>query len=155
MHPILEQLARGEVTDFVGLPAGARVADLIPDFSPESEPWGQATLGREHRTARFMVRESVTGHRVRLWFDSEYRLLLVDFNYPGLMIPPTELVEGLGEPEAELVGEDDLLSNLRERVFASRGLSLISDADDRFVVRIVAFAPTTADDYVQRIRVNP
>ena len=155
MRPILERLARGEVTDFEGLPAGVRVADMIADFSPEGEAWGQATLGREHRTARFIVRESFTGRRLRLWFDPEYRVLLVDFDYPGLTVRPVELVERLGEPEAELVGEDDLLSRLRERVFARRGLSLISDPDDRFVVRIVAFPPTTADDYVRRIRVNP
>ncbi len=155
MRPILEQLARGEVTDFEGLPAGARVSDLLADFSPESEPWGEATLGREHRTARFIVRDSVTGHRLRAWFDPEYRLLSVDFDYPGLTVLPAELAGRLGEPEAELVAKDDLFSNLRERVFAKRGLSLISDAEDRFVVRIVAFPPTTADDYVRRIRVNP
>ena len=155
MRPILERLAQGEVADFEGLPAGVRVADMIADFSPESDGWGQATLGREHRTARFIGRESFTGRRLRVWFDPEYRVLLVDFDYPGLTIPPAELVEGLGDPEAELVGEDDLLSRLRERVFARRGLSLISDPEDRFVVRIVAFTPTTADDYVRRIRVNP
>lgn len=154
MHPILERLARGGVADFQGLPAGARVADLLADFS-ESEPWGQATLGREHHTARFIVRESVTGLRLRAWFDPEYRLLSVHFDYPGLTVPPAELVGQLGDPEAELVAEDDLLSNLRERVFARRGLSLISDEGDKFVVRIVAFTPTTADDYVRRIRVNP
>jgi hypothetical protein len=155
MRPILERLALGEVADFEGLAAGVRVADLIADFSPEGEPWGQATLGREHRTARFLVRESVTGRRLRVWFDPEYRVLSVDFDYPGLTVRPAELVGRLGEPEAELAGEDELFPRLRERVYARRGLSLISDPDDRFLVRIVAFPATTADDYARQIRVNP
>lgn len=152
---MLERLARGEVADFGGLPAGARVADVIEDFSPEGEPWGEATLGREHRTARFVVRERVNGRRLRVWFDPEWRVLSVDFDYPGLTVLPTELVGRLGEPEAELAAEDELFPRLRERVYARRGLSLISDVEDRFVVRIVAFAPTTADDYARRLRVNP
>jgi hypothetical protein len=55
MRPILERLALGEIADFEGLPAGVRVADMIAAFSPVSDGW------------------------VRLWFDPEYRVLLVDF----------------------------------------------------------------------------
>ena len=128
---------------------------MVADFSSDSEPWGQATLGREHHTGRFIVRQSVTGHRLRVWFDADYGVLSVDFDYPGLNLAPAELVDRLGEPEAELVAEDDLFSGLKERVFAQRGLSLISDPNDSFLVRIVAFPPTTAHDYEQRIRVNP
>lgn len=155
MRAILEQLARGDVADFEGLPAGVRVAELIPDFSPESEPWGQATMGRQHRTARFISRKSVTDHQLRVWFDAEYGVLSVDFDYPGLDLAPAELVERLGEPDAELPAADELFSRLRERVFATRGLSLISDYNDSFLVRIIAFPPTTLDDYIQRIRLNP
>jgi hypothetical protein len=154
MSALLEQLARGEVAHFEGLPRGARVADLIADFSAD-EPWGQATLGREHRTARFIIRPSATGHSLRVWFDEESHVLSVDFDYPGLTLDPAELLEALGEPEAEMVAEDEMFSHLRERVFAGRGLSLISDPSDSFLVQIVAFSPTTADDYVQRIRINP
>jgi hypothetical protein len=154
MSSILDNLARGHLAGFNGIPEGTLVRELIPDFTPE-QPWGEATLGREHRRARFIVADSATGRRLRVWYDLDCRVLLVDFEYPGLIESPEELLKGFGDPDSVLDSSDDLFPHLKERVYASRGLSLISDPDDNFIIRLIAFAPTTARFYIDRLRVNP
>ena len=152
---MLDKLARGEVLEFAGIPSGTRVSDLFPGFSIDTDPWGQATLGSQHQKARFIVRKSVTEHELRVWFDESGLVLLVDFDYPGLEISPRDLFEDLGRADAVLDARDDILAHLNETVFGSRGLSFICDPDERFLVRIIAFSPTTAENYLKRLRVNP
>jgi len=154
MSSILDNIARGHLAGFNGIPEGTLVQELIPDFTAD-RPWGEATLGREHHRARFVVGDSATGRRFRVWFDSDHRVLLVDFEYPGLTESPDEMLKGFGEPDAVLDSSDDLFAHLKERVYANHGLSVMSDPDDNFIVRLIAFSPATARFYIDRLRVNP
>ena len=105
MSSILDNIARGHLAGFNGIPEGTLVQELIPDFTAD-RPWGEATLGREHHRARFVVGDSATGRRFRVWFDSDHRVLLVDFEYPGLTESPDEMLKGFGEPDAVLDSSD-------------------------------------------------
>src|SRR5215467_2002895 len=107
MSAILDNLARGYLGGFKGIPEGTLVGELIPDFTPD-QPWGEATLGSDYHRARFIVGNSVTGRRFRVWHDLDFRVLLVDFEYPGLTETPEELLEDFADPDAVLDASDDL-----------------------------------------------
>jgi hypothetical protein len=148
-----EAFDRAELEAFDGLPAELTLDELAAVLPIDSEVLGRGFLGTERRYASWVGAESqryLSGMRV--WHD-EGRVLVLEGRDPVDARGRPLTAPDLGEPDAVL---DALLGRVRvpggELVHGSRGLALRVNPEDGLLLVALAFAPASADQYLQRLR---
>src|ERR1044071_6015722 len=132
----------GDLSSGAGLPDGCLLADTDAAFGDKhSDGPGRRGTFREYRIAQ-------QEHTVRV-FHNRDRVSLVDLGYPKLRQRPDALLAALGKPSAELVAH----MGWQESVYLDRGLTIAitEDGKRKQVSHLFAYAPTTMDDYVDRL----
>lgn len=132
----------GDLASGAGLPEGCLLADTDAAFGDKhSDGRGRRGTFREYR-----VREQE--HTVRV-FHQRDRVSLVDLGYPKLRQRPDALLAALGKPSAELVAH----MGWQESVYLDRGITIAitEDGKTKQVSHLFVYAPTTMDDYVNRL----
>lgn len=147
-------VATADVQGFTGLPPGLVLADLggLLAFDPSDRHPGEAGNPRAGRDWVPAATTTYTGG-LRLWLDEVDRVVLVEGVHP---------VDGDGEPlRAPDLGEpaavfDAVLGPFpvpqAERVYAEQGLAVQVYAETGVLVGVLAFAPTTTEDYHARLQ---
>jgi hypothetical protein len=149
---LLRSFAAADASDWPGLPAGLALAD-VGEVLALSEVTGNGALGDARRPAAWVAAASrVYRGGLRVWHEHGAVVLLEGrdpFDEAGQPLVAPEA----GEPEALL---ETSLGRLRladgERVYASRGLALRVNPANGVLLGVLAFVPTTADDYRERLR---
>ena len=153
MRAELRCFAAADAACWPGLPAGLALEDVAAVLPLAEDVRGEGVLGQERRPAAWVGAESSTYEGgVRVWHEGGRVLVLegrdpVDEDGAPLAAPD------LGRPEARL---DTVLGPLvlpgGERVYAARGLALRVNPENGLLLGVLAFAPTTAQDYRARLR---
>jgi len=149
----LRAFAAADARAWPGMPAGLALGDVAAVLPLAEDVWGEGVLGEERRRAAWVGAESsVYEGGVRVWHESELVLVLegrdpVDADGEPLVAPD------VGRPDALL---DTVLGRLvlpgGERVYAARGLALRVNPENCLLLGVLAFAPTTPEDYSARLR---
>jgi hypothetical protein len=143
-----EAFDRADLAAFDGLPADLTLDQLATVLPVDREVVGRGFLGRERRYASWAGAES-RGYSggVRVWHE-DGRVLVLEGRDPVDAAAPD-----LGEPDALL---DAMLGRVRlaggERVYARRGLALRVNPENGLLLGALAFAPTDAEAYAERLR---
>lgn len=144
-------LAR-DLQDWRGLPDGVTLEDL-EQFLPVDRAFdGVAPLGERFRRAEW-VAGLADGFPdgVRVWVRGG-RVVALDAQRMDVD-EVAGLLSQLGEPEARL---DAFLGPMPaprgEWVYPERGVTLFVAGEGAFVDRVVVYAPTTLDEYLQHLR---
>lgn len=149
----LRLLMAADLADWRGLPAGLPLAEVGAILPVEEGPIGTDVLGEDKRPVAWSAVESdVYEGGLRLWHEHGLALLLEGRDPVDPTGKPLRAPE-LGEPELAL---DTVLGRLHlpggERVFAARGLALRVNPENGLLLGVLAFAPTTVEDYRARLR---
>jgi hypothetical protein len=149
---LLFRLAAAQLGDWTGLPAGLTIADVGAVLALDDEVRGSGLLGEDRQSAEWVAAESALyDGGVRVWHDGG-DVLLVEAHHPLVDGAPVA-APSLGEPDVALnatLGHLNLEGG--ELVYASRGLSLRVNPVNGVLLAVLAFAPTTAEDYRARLR---
>jgi hypothetical protein len=149
----LRALASVDLEGWAGLPPELTLDDAAAELAIVADVTGLARLGAEGIEVEWVAAESnVFAGGLRLYV-AKRSVLLVEGADPvtstGDAVPAPEL----GEPEIVL---DALVGALGlegvEHVHAERGLAVRVGPNGDGLRAVLGFAPTTADDYVERIR---
>lgn len=90
---------------------------------------------------------------VHCWIDDSHRVELIEGRLPALADGRPVSAPDLGEPELRLDTKLDVLTLADgELVYAARGLAVRVNPENGLLLGLLGFAPTTADDYVGRLR---
>jgi hypothetical protein len=149
----LRALASADLDGWAGLPPDLTVDDAAAELAVAADVAGVARLGDAGIAVEWLAVESDRyAGGLRVYFDRE-RVLVVEGLDPvtaaGGGLPAPEL----GEPELALevlvgaLGLDGV-----EHVHADRGLAVRLGPGGDGLRGVLGFAPTTADDYVDRLR---
>lgn len=132
----------GDLSAGTGLPDGCTLAEADAAFGDKrSDGRGRRGTFREYRVTQ-------QDRPVRV-FHQRDRVTLVDLGYPRLRQRPDALLAALGDPSAELVAH----MGWNEAVYLDRGITvaLTQDGKTKQVSHLFLYAPTTMDDYVNRL----
>jgi hypothetical protein len=143
-----EAFDRADLTAFEGLADGLTLDELAEVLPVDRDVAGRGLLGSSRRYARWAGAESQAfSGGIRVWHDGERVLVLEGRDPVGAAAPD------LGEPDVAL---DWALGRLSlpggELVYAGRGLALRLNPENGVLLAALAFAPTTADGYEERLR---
>ena len=147
--------AQRDFRDWQGLAPDTSLSDVAAVFSVGDDLDGAAKLGSERRAATW-ISTAADGYEngVRIWLD-ENSVLLLDGDSPALTTELTAVLESIGEPDAKLdayLGTFSIAES--EWVYAGRGLTIYLDPEDLTLFRIVVYAPTSLDKYMESLRLN-
>jgi hypothetical protein len=138
----LTALAEGRWNEWQGLGPDCTRAVAEAAIGPTvPEPDGSGSLNGSPTLFRLFPVAPAAPYGIQLWLDGD-RILLVQINSPAPGRDPADI---LGPPEAELISE--LAAFHRQWVYASRGLTLHVAADTHEVMRLYAYAPTSAGEF--------
>jgi hypothetical protein len=150
----LQALAVAEVGHWTGLAPGTTVDDLVAAGLPvDREVTGTGRLGSERCAATWYAVESTTYEGgLRVW-ERDGEVVLLEGRLPVDEDDEPQPAPTLGEPEITF---DTHLSRVRiedgERAYPARGLTVVVNTDNDLLLSVVAFVPTTADDYRRTLR---
>jgi hypothetical protein len=149
----LRSFALADAAGWPGLPAGLALEDLEAVLPLAEDVRGEGVLGEERRAASWVGAESsVYEGGVRVWHEGRRVLVLEGRDPVGADGEPLAAPD-LGEPDALF---DTVLGRLvlpgGERLYAARGLALRVNPENGLLLGVLAFAPTTAEDYRARLR---
>lgn len=153
---LLSPVTRGDLNGWQGLPGDLPLDELTAVFPRDSDWAGSAQLGRLHREASF-VWVDVPGAvgKMRVWFDGDRRVLLIDLDADGLRVPVSRLGPLLGEaPVALDTWRGTLPLPMSELVFAAHGLAAFAHRDKGTLWHLALFAPTTLEGYLDGLRLD-
>lgn len=141
------------LAEWTGLPPGCRLDDLTASAPLANEGIGSGVVGGRPLQYRMVVASGYP-RPVRAWLDGD-ALVILDAEYPDPTGRLVTEIERLGEPEARLDTTWEVLE-LRgaEWVYPSRGIAAFVNPDNRIVLRLVGFGPTTLPDYLGRLRLS-
>jgi hypothetical protein len=143
-------IERADAASWRGLPA------LTPRELGAEPPWlsSRGELGTPPREVRGVAlpRGCFAGG-FTAWIDDDDRVLVIEGTRPrvgnGERVPPP----ALGEPALRLPTTlGSLVLDGGELVHPDRGVAVRVNPENGFLLGLVGFAPTTADDYVRRLR---
>jgi hypothetical protein len=148
----LRALASADLGGWPGLPPGLTLDEAGAELPVVRDVTGRARLGSARMTVEWVAAESaVYGGGLRLYVDGE-RVLVVEGRDPAGPDGDPLGVPELGEPELVL---DALVGPLGidgvEHVYSARGLA-VRLGPDGALRSVLGFAPTTAADYLERLR---
>jgi hypothetical protein len=138
------------------LPSEVDLRDLEPSLDLAPDVRGRDVLGSERREAAWLAAGSLAYEGgIVVWLDGD-AVVALEGRDPISASGEAPLAPDFGTPEATLdtLLGDIILSN-GEWVFASRGVALRVNPGNGLLLGVVAFAPTTADEYMRRIRPIP
>jgi hypothetical protein len=143
-----EAFDRAEFTAFEGLTDGLTLDELAALLHVDRDVAGRGFLGSSRRYASWSgVASRAFSGGIRAWHEGE-RVLVLEGG-----TPVDATVPDLGEPDKVL---DWILGHLPlpggELVYAGRGLALRINPETGVVLAALAFAPTTSDEYEERLR---
>jgi hypothetical protein len=151
--PQLRALAAVDLEGWAGLPADLTVDATRAELALVTETTGRARLGERRSPATWIAAESsVYEGGLRVYSEGD-EVLLVEGRAP--ITPSGEPIAApdLGEPELELDAAVGPVSVERgEHVYAERGLAVQVSPGTSALLAVLAFAPTSAADYVERLR---
>lgn len=150
---MLRRFAAADVEGWQGLPAGLALADVGVVLPLEGGATGSGFLGEDRRPARSISAASrVYQGGLRVWHN-ESGVIVLEGRDPFDDTGSPLAAPDFGEPEAAL---DTVLGRLTlsggEHVHAARGLALRVNPANGLLLGVLAFAPTTGDDYRARLR---
>ena len=143
-------IERREFAGWHGMPVNCTPEALF-GVSPD-DVWGERQLGAEFVPARTRLLETDGYYRPMAFVRDGYVVMFSGMN-PRLATVWPELSADLGEPDAVLdwTHATDAIRG-GERVHAGRGITVFLEPEDGTVIHVAVYAPTTADDYVRRLR---
>jgi len=140
----LAALAAVQLDDWAGLPSELTLDAARAELAVVPELTGRARLGARLASLAWVAVESnVYEGGLRLYVEGD-RVVLVEARDP--------VTEGDEPFTAPKLGAPDLTLEDGELVFAARGLALQVSPGTDVLRAVLAFAPTTAEDYVERLR---
>lgn len=133
---------------------GLRDLEQLLDLTPDVR--GRDVLGSDRREAAWLAAGSLAYEGgLFVWLDGD-AVVALEGRDPIADNGDAPLAPDFGTPEATLEAVlGDVILRGGERVFASRGVALRVNPGNGVLLGVVAFAPTTADEYVRRIRLIP
>lgn len=139
--------------DWRGLPPQARPEPLF-GVTPDGN-WGEARLGEARILARRRILE-IEGYYRPTLYCRDRGIALFEGTNPRLIHTWPELQAGLGRPD-RVIGwcHDGFDLPDGEHVYARRGIAFRVNPANDFVIHVLLFAPTTIDDYLERLRPPP
>ena len=145
----LLRFAESDLSEWQGLPADCRLADVEELWQPVDTPALHLALGNKRRPATARRFELAPGRWLRVWSQDGG---LIELDVEG----PLQLDSAaLGEPEARLTAHVGFAAYTGgEWVFARRGLAVGVSPDSGAVHYAAAFAPTSVDTYLQLLRID-
>lgn len=135
-----------------GLPSGCSPAALFGVALDAS--WGELPLGPHSAPARSRLLE-ISGYYRPLAYVRDGVVVMFDGMNPALEGGWAALSNDLGPPEARLDwihGPVNMPGG--EQVYARRGITVLLNPDNQFVVHVSVYVPTSVDDYVRRLRLS-
>lgn len=133
-----------------GLPAGCAPEALVG--LALDERWGRRTLGSEELPARMHLLE-LAGYYRPLVSVREGSVVLFDGRNPALVDGWPALEADLGAPErTQDFVHGTVPMRAGERIHATRGITIYLNPENQMVVHLAVYVPTTADDYLSRLR---
>jgi len=142
-----------ETRDFVGwqgLPTGCTAEALFGGALDET--WGVRALG-DRATATRMRLLDVPGYYRPLASTQAGAVVMFDGSTPELAGGWTALAADLGAPEASRDFVHGTIAMAGgEHIHATRGITVFVNPENQFVVHVAVYAPTTALDYLARLR---
>jgi hypothetical protein len=142
---------RGDLSTGGGLPAGCRRAQLEEVFGRASSEARGRLGGGLARVAEY--KRPSRGAPIRVWYQSEDALLLIEDRDPHLSAPAARLLATLGTPDQVVAGRYHVTGrHVSENIYVKRGLTLAvaEPLAGRRALRISAlfvYAPTNLDYY--------
>lgn len=133
-----------------GLPVGC-TSDALFGVALD-ERWGEMSLGKNFERAQSRLLE-ISGYYRPLAYVRNGTVVMFDGMNPTLDGGWTVLSNDLGTPETMLDwihGTVDMPSG--ELVYASRGITISLNPENDFVIYVSVYAPTTVEEYVERLR---
>jgi hypothetical protein len=151
----LRALACRDFLDWRGLAPETSLADVAAVFPIEDDWRGAGHLGEEGQEVSWLSAEAEGYPQgIRIWLDQD-RVVLIDGESPELSAGLPALLQAIGTPEARL---DAYLGMLlipeSEEVYPGRGLTLHINPENGILLRLLAYAPTTLEDYRRRLRLD-
>jgi len=151
MNPVLSAfLERGDIAEWTGLPAVTR-GELDLDEAVEGR-WG--SLGDPPRPARWCAGpQGCFEGGTRCWLDPSGTVDVLEGVMPASADGEPLTAPGLGEPSLRLDAQlDEVGLRGGELVYPDRGLAVRMNPENGLLLGLVGFVPTTAEDYVRRLR---
>jgi hypothetical protein len=147
----LRAFAEHRLANWRGLPA-CTLAEVAAHWTLLDDQAHPGRIG--HRSAsRTSAQVHTYDEPVDIWFDGEQVFLLL-VEYPEFEGWP-ELLKQVGEPVAKL---DSYLGTLlipgSEWVYPERGLTLYVNPENRALLRLAVYAPTTLERYEAELRLS-
>jgi len=149
----LSALAAAELGGWSGLPPGLTVEEAAAELAVAADVAGAARLGADRIPVSWLASESaVYAGGFRLYVE-DHHVLVVEGRDPTTRSGEPIRKPELGEPALVL---DALVGPLRlpgsELVFPERGLAVQLSSGDGGLRAVLGFAPTTAEEWVERLR---
>lgn len=133
-----------------GLPAGC-TSDALFNV-PLDDKWGQLPLGDSRTPARSRLLE-LSGYYRPLAYVRDGTVIAFDAMNPELADTVKALEDSLGAPESVLDWVHGTVAMPSgERVYASKGITLFLNLENRAVLHVTVYAPTTVDTYQKMLR---
>jgi len=153
LRSAVEAFESVDLAAWPGLPELAYLADVQGVLPVDEEVFGVGLLGsEERREIWFAVESSVYEGGLRIWVHDDH-VLVIEGRHPvdatGEPLPAPDL----GPPDIALETVlGPLVLERGELVYGTRGLALRVNPENDLLLGAVGFAPTTAQDYVERLR---
>jgi hypothetical protein len=138
----LRQIAERDLAGWQGLPH-CSLADVTGAFDRVGDGVGSGRIG-VHRRDYVLVATPAYEEPLRVWLDEGDDVVALDVEYP----PLPDLAARLGEPEAR---RDFHWAGLDlaggELVYASRGITVFVNPENRDVLRVALYPAGSLEDY--------
>ena len=116
--------------------------------------WGEQQLGTHFQPARSHLLD-IDGYDRAMTYVRNGAVALFDGMNPSLDGGWQALSDDLGTPEATLdwIHARTIMPG-GERVYSSRGITILLNPDNDFVVYVSLYVPVTVDEYIERLQPN-
>lgn len=151
----LQPLVTRRFEDWRGVVPGTTVDDVAAMLDVDRSWTGGGALGSERRPAGWLA-AGAAGYAdgLRVWIVDDH-VVLIDAREVELAGSVPSLLAALGAPAATLDSYLGVLEIPRsELVFPDRGLTVYVNPENRALLRLAVYAPTTLDAYVRGLRLD-
>ena len=146
-----DAIANRRFVGWRGIPAGCTPAAMFG--IPATAEWGMLRLGGDYERVRTRLLE-LPGYYRPIVYERDGAVALFDGTNPE-GVSWKELAADLGHADIILDWVNGTVPMPQgEHVFAGRGITVFVNAGNDFVAHVSVYTPTTAEQYMKKLRVN-
>jgi hypothetical protein len=147
-NAVLDKFKSRDFSGWQGLPVGCSIQAVLDYLGSNQSKSISGRLGQQ-ATPYYTIHMEGYENPIRLWFRDEV-LVLVEAEYPSIRNDLAALQEELGPPAARYgFNWQDLTLEDAQWVYAEKGITLVINPDNKILLYLTVYAPTSLDQYDQ------